>query len=142
MPLKVQQEDDPTINLTSMIDVLFLLIIFFMVGTRFDDAEQQIDLNLPRVNAATAMLPGPQSRIVSVGRDGAVMMDGKRMSPQELTAQLRVLVAQYRDTAVDVRSDGASTAQQLADVFAAVKNAGVSKLGFRTAGSSGSSLQR
>ena len=142
MPLKVQQDDEPTINLTSMIDVLFLLIIFFMVGTRFDDAERQIDLNLPRVAGAAPMIAGPQSRVVSLSRDGSVMLDGRRMSTAELTATLRAAVAEYRDTAVDVRSDGASTAQQLADVFAAIQNAGVNKLGFRTAGATGGKLVR
>ena len=39
----------PTLNLTSMIDVLFLLIIFFMVGTKFVESERQIELS--RVHA-------------------------------------------------------------------------------------------
>ena len=142
MPLKVQQDDEPTINLTSMIDVLFLLIIFFMVGTRFDDAERQIDLDLPKVAGAAPMLAGPQSRVVSLSRDGSVMLDGRQMSTAELTATLRAAVAEYRDTAVDVRSDGAIPWQQVADVFAAIQSAGVNKLGVHTAGAAGGKLVR
>jgi len=37
MPLKTQQDEQPTLNLTPMIDVVFLLIIFFMVATKFDE---------------------------------------------------------------------------------------------------------
>ena len=42
MPHRTQLEDMPALNLTSMIDVLFLLIIFFMVVTKFIESERQI----------------------------------------------------------------------------------------------------
>ncbi|MFN9913481.1 MAG: ExbD/TolR family protein, partial [Pirellulaceae bacterium] len=54
MPLKLHQEETPTINLTSMIDVVFLLLIFFMVGTRFRDSESNIAIDLPRVSPTGA----------------------------------------------------------------------------------------
>ena len=41
----------PTLNLTSMIDVLFLLIIFFMVATKFDEMERNIEVAVPEVAA-------------------------------------------------------------------------------------------
>ena len=41
MPLKLQHDEMPALNLTSMIDVLFLLIIFFMVATKFDEMERE-----------------------------------------------------------------------------------------------------
>ena len=40
MPLKTHQEQLPELNLTSMIDIVFLLIIFFMVGTKFAEIER------------------------------------------------------------------------------------------------------
>ena len=55
MPLKNQLEEMPVLNLTSMIDVLFLLIIFFMVGTKFIETERQIDLKLPQVKSDAAL---------------------------------------------------------------------------------------
>ena len=52
MPLKIQQHDDmPALNLTSMIDVLFLLIIFFMVATKFDEMERNIQVAVPTTPA-------------------------------------------------------------------------------------------
>ena len=41
MPLKLQHDEMPALNLTSMIDMLFLLIIFFMVATKFDEMERE-----------------------------------------------------------------------------------------------------
>ena len=52
MPLKLQHDEMPTMNLTSMIDVLFLLIIFFMVATKFDEMERNIEIDVPQVAQA------------------------------------------------------------------------------------------
>ena len=48
MPLKIQHDETPALNLTSMIDVLFLLIIFFMVATKFDELERNIQVAVPQ----------------------------------------------------------------------------------------------
>ena len=50
-----QLEEMPVLNLTSMIDVLFLLIIFFMVGTKFIENERQMTLKLPQVRQGHAV---------------------------------------------------------------------------------------
>src|SRR5690242_20795133 len=61
MPLKIQQHDEmPTLNLTSMIDVLFLLIIFFMVATKFDEMERNIEVDVPQVAQAGEGTPPHQ----------------------------------------------------------------------------------
>ena len=57
MHLKTHADEMPALNLTSMIDVLFLLIIFFMVATRFEDAERDIAVKVPRVSAQAAASP-------------------------------------------------------------------------------------
>ena len=49
MPLKTHQDEMPAINLTPMIDIVFNLIIFFMVSTRFTEIERKVDLSVPEV---------------------------------------------------------------------------------------------
>ena len=50
MPIKTSALDEmPTLNLTAMIDILFLLIIFFMLGTKFVEEEHRINIDVPRV---------------------------------------------------------------------------------------------
>ena len=39
MPIKINQDEKPAINLTPMVDIVFLLVIFFMVGTKFSEVE-------------------------------------------------------------------------------------------------------
>ena len=53
MPLKLHHHDElPALNLTSLIDVLFLLIIFFMVATKFDEMDRNIQVAVPKVAQA------------------------------------------------------------------------------------------
>ncbi len=60
MPLKTSSlEELPSLNLTSMIDVVFLLIIFFMVGTQFTSSERQINLQLANVGELKPWCPRP-----------------------------------------------------------------------------------
>lgn len=136
MLLKSTEEiESPSINLTSMIDVLFLLIIFFMVGTRFNESEHQINLNLPRVNGAAPMIGAPRSRIVTISKNGSVALDGRVVSNQQLSDELSRSVSQYRDTAVDVRCDGELSVQKFTEVADAIRGAGVTKLGIIAADS-------
>jgi biopolymer transport protein ExbD len=134
MLLKNREElESPTINLTSMIDVLFLLIIFFMVGTRFNESERQINLNLPRVNGAAPMIAGPRNRTVAISRDGTTTLDGRVVSLQQLSTELSHAASQYPDIAVDVRSDGAVPLQKFSEVADTISAAGVTRLGLMTA---------
>ena len=72
MPLKLQHDEMPALNLTSMIDVLFLLIIFFMVATKFDEMERNIEVAVPEVAQAGDDTPPPRPLVVTVLADGSV----------------------------------------------------------------------
>ncbi|MGD9647529.1 MAG: ExbD/TolR family protein, partial [Pirellulales bacterium] len=88
MPLKTTIDESPTLNLTSMIDVLFLLIIFFMVGTEFTDMERSIDLAVPELRRGGAVTDAPTRRVVNVQADGRIDLDRQQVTLGELTSQL------------------------------------------------------
>ena len=71
MPLKTHMDEAPTLNLTSMIDIVFLLIIFFMVGTKFTELERKIGLHVPQVTDAGALTEAATLATVSGWRPGA-----------------------------------------------------------------------
>ncbi len=128
MPLKNQFEDMPVLNLTSMIDVLFLLIIFFMVGTKFIESERQIDLKLPQVKSGAALSAAPEKKIINVYADGTIMLDRKSVTLDELASRLSAARAGYKALGVLVRGDGTTSFQQIAHVLAACKQAGIAEL--------------
>jgi biopolymer transport protein ExbD len=129
MPLKTHLDEQPTLNLTPMIDIVFLLIIFFMVGTKFTEPERKIGLRIPEVADRGALSAAPQRRIVNVFRDGTVTLDQVNVTLDELTSQLAAARAQYADLGVLVRGDARGEFQPVASVLNACKQAGIRDLG-------------
>jgi biopolymer transport protein ExbD len=128
MPIKTQRDELPALNLTPMIDVVFLLIVFFMAATEFADAERDLALQLPQVEDAPSATPRPAPRVVTVAADGATRLDGAVVE----LAQLRALLAEARQTqpriGVVIRGDQACAYQFVAAAMAACQQAGVADL--------------
>lgn len=129
MPLKTHLDDEPALNLTAMLDVMFLLIIFFMLGTRFIDDERKIGLRVPEVVDRGALTAAPSRREVSVFRDGTITLDRTPVTLEELTTRLAMARRQYSDLGVLVRGDAQGQFQNVASVLAACKQAGIQDLG-------------
>ncbi len=129
MPLRTSLDEQPSLNLTSMIDVLFLLIMFFMVGTKFTEMERKIGLKVPQVTDVGALTSAPEKRVVNVYRDGQITLDRTPVDLDELSRRLSAARAQYADLGVLVRGDGAGEFQIVADVLNACRRAGITELG-------------
>ena len=121
MPLKIQHDDQVQINLTPMIDIIFLLIIFFMVGSRFSDidqAERDIALKVPQVQNAQALTSAPDKRIINVFPDGHITLDKSPVSLSQLEDELATAREQYQKLGVVVRGDRTSQFERVAQVIA------------------------
>ena len=130
MPLKTSQDDDmPAINLTPMLDIVFNLIIFFMVGTRFVDAEKKVDVKVPQVRHGENMTSVPDKRLVNVHQNGEIALDGRDLSLDQLVAQLGSDRRQNPEMAITIRGDAKSDFQHVAAVLAACNSAGVKNVG-------------
>jgi biopolymer transport protein ExbD len=128
MPIRNQVEEMPAINLTSMIDVLFLLIIFFVVGTKFIEAERQIELKLPQVSPNEALSAAPEKKVVNVYSDGQVTLDRQNVTLDELRTRLAAAHGQYEALGVLVRGDGTAPFERVANVLNVCKQAGIADL--------------
>jgi biopolymer transport protein ExbD len=129
MPLKTHIDDEPTLNLTAMLDVLFLLIIFFMLGTRFIDDERKIGLQVPEVVDRGTLTAAPARKEVNVFRDGRITLDKAAVTLDQLTERLAVARRQYSELGVLVRGDARGEFQNVAAVLTACKRAGIQELG-------------
>lgn len=128
MPLKTQQDELPALNLTPMIDVVFLLIVFFMCASKFSDAQRDIDLRLPEVAKADAAKEAPKSRQVAVYAGGRVSLDREDVTLEQLTTKLAAAKAEHPGTSVVILGDAGCEFQHVAEALAACKEAGVSQL--------------
>ncbi|MCA9062572.1 MAG: biopolymer transporter ExbD [Planctomycetaceae bacterium] len=117
MPLRTESLEEPQLNLTSMIDVVFLLIIFFMVGTRFTEIEQKLDIELPTATPMEAMSRQPDPLIVDVSRTGEISVNGALLTRDELKSQLVAAREVYPEQVVVIRGDGDATYQRMFDVM-------------------------
>jgi biopolymer transport protein ExbD len=129
MPLKTHLDEQPTMNMTPMIDVVFNLIIFFMVGTQFTDPERNIELQVPRVADRGALTAAPERKLINVYRDGVLTLDREQVTLDELVAKLAAARKQYEDLGVLVRGDAEGRFQNVAAALNACKQAGVRELG-------------
>lgn len=131
MPLKTHLDDEPVLNLTAMLDIMFLLIIFFMLGTKFvEDEERSLKFKVPTVvDRAGALTPAPAKKIVNVDREGKVTLDHKTLTLPELTAVLTKARKEYPDLPVLVRGDARLDLQHVTEVLNACKQAGVKDMG-------------
>jgi biopolymer transport protein ExbD len=128
MPLKTHIDEQPGLNLTPMIDIVFLLIIFFMVGTKFSELERKIGLQVPAVANNGALSSEPEKKVVNVYRDGRVELENQEVSLDELTRRLTSARQQYPRIGVMVRGDADSRYQTVANVLGACSQAGIAKM--------------
>ncbi len=129
MPLKTHRDEAPTLNLTPMIDIVFLLVIFFMVGTKFSEMERQVELSVPQVGEATALAPAPRKRVINVYQNGTIQIDGKDVSLAGLRGILTTARESYDGAGVIVRGDRQTDFEHVAEVITACRNAGISEMG-------------
>lgn len=90
MAVKIRKGDAlGGINLTPMIDCVFLLLIFFLVATRFEEAEREVAVVLPQASEAMPLTARPKELFVNVTAEGALVVSGQQVDENELLAILQ-----------------------------------------------------
>ena len=65
-----------SLSITPLIDVVFLLLIFFLVSSRFSKEERELDLNLPSVTQALPAMAQPHELVINIDVEGRYFIDG------------------------------------------------------------------
>jgi len=129
VPLKTHLDEQPTLNMTPMIDIVFLLIIFFMVGTKFAELERDIDLKVPSVSDKGTLSDAPRRRTVHVYQDGTILYEHRTVSLEQLAQELVRARREYPKLGVLIRGDGRGSFQRVAEVLNACRQAEITDLG-------------
>ena len=127
----------PQLALTSMLDVIFLLLCFFVTVSVFSQWESEISIKLP--SATTAEEPDrlPGEIIVNLDRDGKVSVNGKALELGDLEARLAKVSKFYPDQAVIIRADKEVRYERLVAVIDTCRAANVWNFSFATDGEKG-----
>lgn len=94
-----------SLSITPLIDVVFLLLIFFLVATRFADEEREIDLKVPQASEAQPLIVAPKDLFINIKRDGSYWVNGALVSEDQLDEILELTQRRDPDKKVIIRSD-------------------------------------
>ena len=129
MRLDLGEETDTTPNLTPLIDIVFLLLIFFLVATTFKKDEVELDLQLPEASTGSAT-KAPRPIVINVRRDGSLLVDGKSLPFAALEQKLRAAARRDKGTEVLIRGDTDTRFGVVAHVLDACRAAPLRKIAF------------
>ncbi len=115
-----------SMSMTPLIDMVFLLLIFFLVTSGFEEEERRLGIVLPTATNATPMTRKPREIVIDVDRDGKVYMSGQSM---ELVDLERLLMAAVADNPTNqsaiIRADGATSFQPVVNVMDVCNRIGI-----------------
>ncbi len=116
-----------TLSLTPLIDVVFLLLIFFLVTSEFEEEERRLDIVLPSATSATPMISKPREIVVDIDSSGSMYLSGQPTSLMELQRLLRIAVASNpTNQTVVIRADRSTSFQPVVSVMDLCNKSGVS----------------
>jgi biopolymer transport protein ExbD len=115
-------DDESEVNLTPMLDVVFIMLIFFIVTASFVK-EAGIDVNRP--NAATAERKEKGNILVAISEDNQIWIDRRQVDPRALRANIERMHAENPNGAVVIQADEESKNKLLVLVMDAARSAGV-----------------
>ena len=132
MKFKSPKPPESVIQLAPMIDIVFLLLIFFLVTWQFSRSEQD-----SRVKVPTSSQGREESRAISeinvnIRENGEVVINGENLTESQLLTKLQAIVEVHQNQPVRLRGDGNITYQTLMGVIDICQQAGIWNISFAT----------
>ncbi len=122
--------DEFALNLTSMTDIVFLMLVFFMLATTFSDPERALGVELPA--ASSSAEPPPEDLVINVLEDGSFVLGGEVLDRQELAERLERTARSAPDTPVTIRGHRLARHEAIVTVMDACGQAGLHNLSVGT----------
>jgi len=122
-------DDEAQIDLTPMLDVVFIMLIFFIVTASFIK-EAGVEVNRPE--ASTSNPKDNVNILIAITGDDQVWMDGRRVDVRAVRANVERMHAENPKGAVVIQADNTSTTQTVVKVLDAYREAGVMDVSLAT----------
>ena len=127
MKIAVRKRRAPSIIIVSLVDILTILLIFFVVSTTFKRDQPEVQINLPDSKTSTKASSELEHAVVSVNENDEVRLDGQVINVDELEAAVKNLPATRRST-MALQADKKASFGTIIKVMDALKLAGVKNL--------------
>jgi biopolymer transport protein ExbD len=127
MKFAVRKKRAPSIIIVSLVDILTILLIFFVVSTTFKRDQPEVQVNLPEAKTATKKPSELEHSIVTVDQNDQVMLDSKPIDVNDLESAVRNLPPTKRSS-IALQADKKASFGTIIKVMDALKLAGVKNL--------------
>ncbi len=124
-----KSDDDSDINLTPMLDVVFIMLIFFIVTATFI---KQAGIDVYRPDALTAQKKPTVSVLLAIGPTGEIWIDKKRVDITAVRAVIERLHAENPKGTLVIQADRAAKSEKLMAVLSAARGAGLKEVAIAT----------
>lgn len=118
-------DEEVGIDLTSMLDMVFIMLIFFIVTSSFVK-EAGIEVNRP--SAKTATKKGKANLFIAIAPDGAVWIDKRQVDVRSVAANVRHLKAEGPEGGVIIQVDKEAKSGMLVQVMDQIRDAGITNI--------------
>ncbi len=125
MQFRIKRYIKPVINIASLVDVLFLLLIFFMVTSAFVE-QPNIKLELPSTRHSE--ISKMNNMVLSIARDGKLFLQDRPVDKKNLEKELRRVILDTGDDVLVLKADKFVPYGVVIDIMDAVKGAGFRKV--------------
>ena len=123
------EEEDNEINLTPMLDVVFIMLIFFIVTASFI---KEAGIQVVRPDAPTADKQEDAAILIAISANDEIWIDRKEMDPRAVRGMIERLHAENPKGSIVIQADEESTNEMLVIVMEAAKQAGVANVAIAT----------
>ena len=123
----------PGIQLAPLVDVLLLLLIFFLMTWNAARSENELDVKVPKASAAKEKTAPIGDVVVNVKADGNVVVNRRTLTGPELAELLKSLVRLNSEQAVVIRGDEAGAYKNIIGILNICTEAGITNVAFATA---------
>jgi biopolymer transport protein ExbD len=132
--LRARRVEDPDINLISLIDILLVLVLFFMLSATFVQ-EGRLRIELPQARLMPESHQGPENIVVVVTQNGSYRVNDRDLvnaSRETLRAAVLKIAGTSRDARITLRADGRATHQSVVTALDVLGRLGFAELNIAT----------
>ena len=122
----------PGFQIAPMVDIVFLLLIFFLVTWNFARYETELDVKVPTAKEGKESRRSVGEVIINVKNDGSIVINRKTVSEEELGGTLRKISELYPDQAVVLRGDQSADYRHIVAVLDICRAANIWNVAFAT----------
>ncbi len=128
MRFRKEAEEDYSLQLTPLVDVIFLLLIFFMVSTAFIDFTRRLDIQLPEAKAAQ-VVEKVKSFVIEMGIDTKIHLNGKLVTMESRETRIKSEMKTAARGSAIIKADKRLPYGNVVKVLGIVKDAKIRDIG-------------